>query len=90
MQISAPSIYQLANKRIAWRARVLGALLRVAYQYSASMPGKTTRIKFSRQTRKRYMLDIPEELDTLSGERPGRRLRQLAKLLDVEIEVRIC
>lgn len=86
----SPSIHQLATKRIAWRARVLGAFLRVAYQYSASMPGKTARIKFSKQARKRYTLDIPEELDTLLGERPGRRLRQLAKLLEVEIKVRIC
>ena len=86
----SPSIHQLANKRIAWRARVLGAILRVAYQYSASMPGNTTQIKFSKISRRRYTLDIPEELDVLLGERPGRRLKQLAKLLNVEIEVRVC
>jgi len=86
----SPAIHQLATPRIAWRARAVGALLRVAYQYSASMPGNMGQIGFSKIGRRRYTLDIPAEMDALLGERPGRRLRQLARLLDVDIQVRIC
>ncbi len=85
----SPSIIKLATPRIAVRARALGAILRVAYQFSAAMPGNISQIAFTRLRKRQYTLDIPASMDIFVGERPGRRLRHLAKLLDVEIEIRV-
>lgn len=85
----SPAIIKLASPRIAFRARALGALLRVAYQFSAAMPGNIQQTAFTKRARGRYNLDIPRDMEIFVGERPGRRLRHLARLLKVEIDIRI-
>ncbi len=85
----SPSIFALASKRIAFRAKVVGALLRVAYQFSASMPGNMLGISFTRHSRTHVTLDIPSEMAVFAGQRPNRRLHQLSGLLDIEIDLRV-
>ncbi len=85
----SPSIFRIASRRTAFRAKALGALLRVAYQFSAAMPGQMSELEFTRHQKGRFSLDIPEKMAIFIGELPNRRLRHLARLLDVDIDVRI-
>ena len=75
----SPRIRELAPTRLKERARTLGAVLRVAYLVSASMPDVLPRTKLSTDG-DRLVLDLPAELGDLSGERLVKRLVQLAKV----------
>lgn len=74
-----PEITRLATPRLLERARLLGALLRVIYLYSASMPGVIPRLGLREQDGG-LALVVPQDLSALLGERPDGRLQQLAKL----------
>ena len=66
---------------------LLGAVLRVAYLLSAGMAGLLPRIGL-RCEPGRVVLALPSDLAALSSERVAGRLKQLAKLLGREPEVR--
>ncbi len=71
------SLLKLAGTDCHERARILGALLRVAYPMSAGMPGVLPRISFSREE-DTLVLHLPGDFAFLDGERLGNRLSQLA------------
>ncbi len=75
----SPRIRELASTRLKERARTLGAVLRVAYLVSASMPGviPRTRLVMDGET---LVLEVPSALEDIVGERLLKRLVQLAKL----------
>lgn len=75
----SPRIRELASTRLKERARTLGAVLRVAYLVSASMPGviPRTRLYMDGDT---LVLEVPGDLAEIVGERLLKRLVQLAKL----------
>ncbi len=75
----SPRIRELATTRTKERARTLGAVLRVAYLISASMPGivPQTRLVAGDDS---LILQIPKALASLDGDRLRKRLAQLAKL----------
>jgi exopolyphosphatase / guanosine-5'-triphosphate,3'-diphosphate pyrophosphatase len=75
----SPRIRELASTRLKERARTLGAVLRVAYLVSASMPGVLPRIRLSMEG-DQLILNLPGELGDLSGDRLLKRLVQLAKV----------
>lgn len=75
----APDIVRVATPRILERARLLGALLRVVYLYSASMPGVIPKLAWRREG-DTLTLVVPAAFADLLGERPEARLQQLAKL----------
>lgn len=75
----APEILQLATPRLRERAKLLGALLRVVYLLSASMPGVIPRI-FWREDEDGIALVVPGDLADLISDRPEGRLNQLAKI----------
>ena len=70
------------------RARLLGAAMRVAYLLSAAMGGVLPRTALH-CSRARLILALPTELADLASERCLSRLRQLARLVGREAEVRI-
>lgn len=76
----APEILQLATPRLRDRARLLGALLRVVYLFSASMPGVIPRL-YWREEEDGVALVVPGDLAELISDRPEGRLQQLAKLV---------
>lgn len=76
----APSMRDLATPRYVERARLLGALLRVVYLLSASMPGIIPQLKWTPRDDGGLNLVIPPKLAALDGERPAGRLAQLAKV----------
>ena len=84
-----PSIAKLAGKRVQQRARLLAALFRVGYLYSASTPGVLPRVTFEK-TGPDYTLNLPRDIGDLAGERPQMRLRQLANEAEVEIKIGYC
>ncbi|WP_173796320.1 Ppx/GppA phosphatase family protein [Hartmannibacter diazotrophicus] len=75
----SPRIRELASTRLKGRARLLGAMLRLAYMLSASMPGivPQTRLESGGDN---LRLILPSALAGLDGERVRKRLSQLAKL----------
>lgn len=85
-RVEVPSIANLAGKRVSLRARLLAALFRVGYLYSASTPGILPRISF-KQSDGRVSLMLPDEISDLTGERPDLRLRQLSREAGVEIDL---
>jgi exopolyphosphatase/guanosine-5'-triphosphate,3'-diphosphate pyrophosphatase len=75
-----PRFRELATPRLIERARLLGALMRIAYLVSASMPGVLPRTPLAIEPG-RVTLRLPQDLADLGGERVLNRLKQFAKLI---------
>jgi len=82
----------LATPRYLDRARILGAMLRVVYLLSASMPGVIPKLRWESRDSGALALVLPASHAGLDGERPAGRLAQLAKVtgrkLDLVVESR--
>ena len=72
------AVMKLAGTEASRRARLLGAIFRLAYPLSAGMPGVLGRLSFVIDDN-RLVLDIPREWEFLAGERIRNRLRALAE-----------
>ncbi len=70
------------------RARLLGAVLRVGYQLSGAMGGVLPRTAL-RCSRTRVTLALPSDLTDLASERCMGRLKQLARLVGRDAEVKV-
>ena len=66
----------------------MGAAMRVAYLVSAAMGGVLPRTTL-KAVKSKLVLTLPQDLADLASERCVARLRQLAKLIGREAEVRI-
>jgi exopolyphosphatase/guanosine-5'-triphosphate,3'-diphosphate pyrophosphatase len=75
-----PLIRGLASPRLLDRARILGALQRVAYIITASSPGVLPKVKLT-CPKGELRLTLPPDMADLGGERLNARLKQLARLL---------
>lgn len=71
---------ELVTPRMLDRARLLGAIMRVAYLLSAAMHGLLPRMQLM-ATGKKVVLAVPAELSAMASERVAGRLKQLGKLL---------
>ncbi len=76
----SPKILKIAPQRLVERAKLLGALFRVGYLFSAAMPGVLPDVEF-RQTEDGFDLTVPEKLAQYRGERLDRRINGLADVL---------
>ena len=85
----APEMRSLAPPRYLERARLLGALLRVVYLFSASMPGVIPRLKWRLLPNGTLALVIPRSHAGLDGERPTGRLAQLGRITGRNLEFSI-
>jgi exopolyphosphatase/guanosine-5'-triphosphate,3'-diphosphate pyrophosphatase len=77
----------LASPRQLDRARILGAAMRVAYILSAGQPGVLPMTSMTAEGG-RVTLNLPPELAALNSERLQSRLKQFARLLGGDPEVR--
>ena len=77
----SPEMRALAGVRHVEQARILGALLRVVYLFSASMPGMIPKLKWRKEDDGMLSLVVPASHAALMGERPDGRMVQLAKVL---------
>ena len=83
----SPHARSLVSPRQLDRARLLGSAMRVAYIVSAAMPGVLPRTPMAVQ-RGRVVLTLPSDLAPLNSDRLQSRLRQFARLLGGDPEVR--
>lgn len=84
--VVSPTMRSLAGPHHLARARILGALLRVVYLFSASMPGMMPMLKW-RQHGDGFQLVVPASREGLMGERPNGRMTQLSKVLGRPIKI---
>lgn len=84
----SPRLRELATARLLERARILGAIMRVAYIVSAAMPGILPRVPLACD-HGRLVLKVPDDLAPLVGDRLLNRLRALAKLIAREPKIEI-
>jgi exopolyphosphatase/guanosine-5'-triphosphate,3'-diphosphate pyrophosphatase len=82
-----PEMKALAGTHHLERARILGALLRVVYLFSASMPGLMPRLKWRRGEGDKLSLVVPASHAGLMGERPDGRMAQLSKVLGRQMDI---
>ncbi len=82
-----PASRSLVSARQLDRARILGAAMRVAYNISAAMPGVLGRAPMLCQ-KGRVTLTLPSPLAALNGEKLLSRIKQFARLLGGDAEVR--
>ncbi len=73
----------LSGPAASMKARLLGAIFRVAYPMSAAMPGVLPRTRFSLKGN-RLALHLPHDLAFLAGEHLEGRLEQLAGVAGIK------
>ncbi len=82
-----PQSRSLVSARQLDRARIIGAAMRVAYNISAAMPGVLPRAPMVLD-KGHVVLTLPAELAPLSSERLQSRMRQFARLIGSDPEIR--
>lgn len=75
----ANGLVSLGNPSLTARARLIGALFRVAYPMTAAMPGILSRIRFSLDGAA-LVLHLPSDLAFLAGDHLRNRLRQFSEV----------
>lgn len=83
----APEIRKITSDRIWDRSRYLGAFFRVAYLFTAAMPGVIGDITWRAKDDGSMELVLPPRLADLYGSRPLGRVNQLAKTVGREISL---
>jgi exopolyphosphatase/guanosine-5'-triphosphate,3'-diphosphate pyrophosphatase len=83
----SPQLRGLVSARLLDRARILGAAMRVAYLISAAMAGVLPRTPL-RCVKTKLVLSLPPDLADVASDRLVGRLRQLARLIGREVEIR--
>ena len=84
-----PEFANLASEETANKARLLSALFRVLYVFSASVEDVLPNLKLVRTGYGNLVLEVPKELEDLVGERPSNRLDQLGKEIGEDITISI-
>jgi exopolyphosphatase/guanosine-5'-triphosphate,3'-diphosphate pyrophosphatase len=79
-------VRSLAGPRLAERARLLAGMLRVAYPISVATAGVLLRTRLLRRS-DQLVLELPQDLGSLVGERLNRRTAQLARMLSLAAKV---
>jgi exopolyphosphatase / guanosine-5'-triphosphate,3'-diphosphate pyrophosphatase len=85
--VVSPQSRALVTARQLDRARILGAAMRVAYNISAAMPGVLPRAPMICE-KGQVILTLPPDLAPLSSERLQSRMRQFARLIGGDPEIR--
>lgn len=85
----APTIRQITSDRIWDRSRYLGAFFRIAYLFTAAMPGVIGEVRWREREDGVMELILPPKLADLYGSRPLGRISQLTKTVGREIELLI-
>ena len=84
-----PQIARLAGERYVKRARVLAALMRVLYLFSASREGVLPSLQLQSKDDGTLVFIVPGKHADLAGERPAKRLQQLGNELGRPVSLQI-
>ena len=88
LEKASPRLKAITGQRLLERARLLGALMRVAYPISVAMEGVLPECPlFARGPN--VVLQLPKERQALASERLLGRVRQLSKVLNLEPRIEI-
>jgi exopolyphosphatase / guanosine-5'-triphosphate,3'-diphosphate pyrophosphatase len=85
---ASPVLAKLAGSRLLDRARLLSAIMRVAYPISVAMEGVLPRVPLLARGGE-VVLQLPQSMAALANERLTNRLRQLAKLVDLSPKIEL-
>ncbi len=88
-KVKEPEIAKLAGPRAKERARLLAALFRVLYLFSASQPGVIPQLAMDSAKSDGFVFKVPHAIADLCGERPGERVAQLAREIGKPVELKI-
>lgn len=88
-KVKEPGIAALASARVMERARLLAAIFRVLYLFSASQPGVIPQLRLEKVAPGSFVFKVPGEIADLCGERPAERLVQLSREINKPIELSI-
>jgi len=78
------SLATLITPQSEQRARIIAAILRLAYSLTAAMPGLLPSLKLEMSKKNVLILTLPKKHRNLVGEVVEKRLEQLAQLLESE------
>lgn len=84
----APEIIKLASSELIEKARILGAIMRVAHLFSASSSGILPVFTWKKK-KKMVVLCVPRLYADMIAERPIGRLQQLSKILGIPLEYEV-
>ncbi len=84
----SPRIVELTSARLRERARVLGAVFRLAYAAAAATPGVLPKLPLKRQGRN-LVLGVPKDMAPLIGARLTRRLGRVARLAGLKGDITV-
>jgi exopolyphosphatase/guanosine-5'-triphosphate,3'-diphosphate pyrophosphatase len=84
----SPRLRALAGAHLVARARLLSAVMRVAYPISVAMEGVLPRAPLVARDG-RVVLHLPRSMEPLANERLVNRMRQLAKLVDLDPQIEV-
>ena len=85
----ATELKSLTTPQHLERARLLGAMMRVVYLLTASMPGLMPRLRWEKRDDGTLALVIPASRAALYGERLEGRLAQLSRISGKRLELAI-
>lgn len=88
IEATSPRLRELLSPRLIERARVIGAVIRVAHMISAAMPGIVSRARIETRGGD-LVLVLPLDLEPLAGDRVMRRMNQLAKIQGKQARIEI-
>ena len=84
-----PKVASLASEETHRLARILAAMFRVLYLFSAAEPGLLPVLKFERNENGKLEFHVPGNLAGMAGEKPLQRIEHLGRELEEEISVEI-
>jgi exopolyphosphatase/guanosine-5'-triphosphate,3'-diphosphate pyrophosphatase len=85
---ASPKLRQIAGEHLFRRARLLAALMRVAYPVSVAMAGVLPRVPLTMRGGA-IVLELPRDLAALASERLTNRLKQLGRVMEAEARVEV-
>ncbi|MEM8541557.1 MAG: exopolyphosphatase [Pseudomonadota bacterium] len=85
----APEIRRITTDRTWERSKLLGGFMRVAYLFTAAMPGVVKDLHWEKIDDETMRLTLPLALKDLVGERPQGRIDQLSKVTGRKIQLAI-
>lgn len=84
--VSNDDIFDLCKSKHAYHADMIGALFRVAYLFSAAMPGILPLIAWQKAD-EGLEIKLPNGMELLAAEKTVRRIEQLASFLNCKIAI---
>jgi len=86
-KVANSEMSKLASDETIKRARILAALFRVGYLFSAGEEGILPKLNFSRLENGALELKVPEDLMDMVGEKPESRIAQLSKEVGQDVSI---